>query len=185
MYHIKADKRCLQSAQLIAEGLQQCLKEKEFTKITITDIQRVSGVGRSTFYRLFDDMADVLAFQCDQYFQWVYQEYSKKGFHNMREFARQFFSYWMERIQLLEVIAGINRLDILYDCHLKHFEQLKPHILVPNLSQKADAYYIAVMTGIMVSILLCWVKNGKKETLDEIEHILKNVLGAYPKALEN
>ena len=61
MYHIKKDKRCQQSAQMIIEGLNQCLAEKEFAKITVSDIQRKTGVSRATFYRLFDDTSDVLA----------------------------------------------------------------------------------------------------------------------------
>lgn len=51
MYHIKEDKRAKASVELICDGLKRCLKEKSFESVTISDIQRVSGVSRSTFYR--------------------------------------------------------------------------------------------------------------------------------------
>ena len=54
MYHIKEDKRAKASVELICDGLKSCLKEKSFESVTISDIQRVSGVSRSTFYRNFD-----------------------------------------------------------------------------------------------------------------------------------
>ena len=54
MYHIKEDKRAQASVELICDGLKRCLKEKSFESVTISDIQRVSGVSRSTFYRNFD-----------------------------------------------------------------------------------------------------------------------------------
>ena len=54
MYHIKEDKRAKASVELICDGLKRCLKEKSFESVTISDIQRVSGVSRSTFYRNFD-----------------------------------------------------------------------------------------------------------------------------------
>lgn len=44
MYHIKEDKRAKASVELICDGLKRCLKEKSFESVTISDIQRVSGV---------------------------------------------------------------------------------------------------------------------------------------------
>ncbi len=69
MYHIKEDKRAKASVELICDGLKRCLKEKSFESVTISDIQRVSGVSRSTFYRNFDRMEDVLALMCDRVFE--------------------------------------------------------------------------------------------------------------------
>lgn len=69
MYHIKEDKRAQASVELICDGLKRCLKEKSFESVTISDIQRVSGVSRSTFYRNFDRMEDVLALMCDRVFE--------------------------------------------------------------------------------------------------------------------
>lgn len=69
MYHIKEDKRAQASVELICGGLKRCLKEKSFESVTISDIQRVSGVSRSTFYRNFDRMEDVLALMCDRVFE--------------------------------------------------------------------------------------------------------------------
>ena len=69
MYHIKEDKRAQASVELICGGLRRCLKEKSFESVTISDIQRVSGVSRSTFYRNFDRMEDVLALMCDRVFE--------------------------------------------------------------------------------------------------------------------
>ena len=65
MYHIKHDKRAQASTELICAGLLVCMKEKPFARITITDVQRASTVSRSTFYRNFDCLEDVLALLCD------------------------------------------------------------------------------------------------------------------------
>ena len=64
MYHIKNDKRARASTELICAGLLACMKEKPFARITITDVQRASTVSRSTFYRNFDCLEDVLALLC-------------------------------------------------------------------------------------------------------------------------
>ncbi len=58
MFHVKQEKRALASANLIYEGLCQCMTQKEFAQITIQDIQIASTVSRSTFYRHFDSLTD-------------------------------------------------------------------------------------------------------------------------------
>lgn len=60
MYHIKNDKRAEKSAKLICDAMLQLISTKSFSEITVSDIQRVSSVSRSTFYRCFDCLADVL-----------------------------------------------------------------------------------------------------------------------------
>ena len=76
MYHIKNDKRAQASSELICAGLLACMKEKPFARITITDVQHASTVSRSTFYRNFDCLEDVLALLCDRGFQAVFTEYN-------------------------------------------------------------------------------------------------------------
>ena len=46
MYHISNDKRAVQSADLIYNGLLQCLEKKSFDQITVTDVQKAVGLGR-------------------------------------------------------------------------------------------------------------------------------------------
>ena len=48
MYHIKQDKRAKASVELICVGLAECLREKPYDKISISDVQRASTVSRST-----------------------------------------------------------------------------------------------------------------------------------------
>lgn len=172
MYHIKKDKRCQQSAQMIIEGLNQCLAEKEFAKITVSDIQRKTGVSRATFYRLFDDTSDVLALQCDQCFDLIYQKCLKNGCVSIPVLLNQFLLLWMEHIQLLEVIMTINRSDIFFSCHMRHFEQLQQYAVEVDSQDYLDEYYIAISSGMMISVLLAWLKRGKRETAEEIRGIL-------------
>ncbi len=173
MYHIKKDKRCRQSAMLIAEALSQCLTEKEFSKVTVTDIQKKSGVSRATFYRLFDHITDILSFQCDQYFDSLYEKCFKNDYVSVQILLNQFLLLWMEHVDLLELIVGINRVDIFYDCHMRHFEQLQQNMFRPDSHGYLDEYYVAITSGMLISVLLLWVKRGKQETAEEIHAILR------------
>jgi AcrR family transcriptional regulator len=68
MYHIADDRRARRSASMVADGLMACLREKTLAKVRIADITGAAGVGRATFYRLFDGVDDVLRWRCDAVF---------------------------------------------------------------------------------------------------------------------
>lgn len=102
MYHIKQDKRAQTSVELICTGLKQCLREKSFENITISDIQRISGVSRSTFYRNFDRIEDVLALMCDR----VFEEAFSSGYANISESV---FRTWFRHADMIETVVSIGR----------------------------------------------------------------------------
>jgi len=56
MYHIKSDKRQMQSVNMLIDGLSLLLSEKPFEKITVKEVVEASKVGRTTFYRSFDEI---------------------------------------------------------------------------------------------------------------------------------
>ena len=115
MYHIKNDKRARASTELICAGLLACMKEKPFARITITDVQRASTVSRSTFYRNFDCLEDVLALLCDRGFQAVFSEYNALPPEQRGSRAKAVFQYWFRNSAVLEALVQIHRTDILFD----------------------------------------------------------------------
>jgi len=110
MYHIKNDRRARKSAELICLGLMACLEEKNFDEITVSDIQRASSVSRSTFYRSFDTLPDVLSLLCDQGFEEIFSgSYAPAREMPLKE---KVFSYWFEHSRILVELVRIHRTDI-------------------------------------------------------------------------
>ncbi|MBP3484576.1 MAG: TetR/AcrR family transcriptional regulator [Oscillospiraceae bacterium] len=165
MYHIKQDKRAKASVELICAGLMDCLSQKNFADITISDIQRSSTVSRSTFYRNFDCLEDVLSLMCDRVFEDAFS--SDSG-----EMRQEVFSAWFKNKKLIETIVQINRGDLL-------FESLRRSAVkfgrFPRLEQGSELYnyLISIIASTMMGIIVTWVESGKKE--DEAE--LKSVIG--------
>jgi AcrR family transcriptional regulator len=126
MYHIKNDKRAIKSAELVYSGLSDLIEKKSFDSITITDIQKASGVGRATFYRSFDNVNDVLYWQCSLHYQEVMTGYLEErakinGKEDPYAFMTYFFSYWMkgENSRILEQLIKTGHYDIIYRCHFE------------------------------------------------------------------
>ncbi|MBQ8510313.1 MAG: TetR/AcrR family transcriptional regulator [Clostridia bacterium] len=165
---MKPDKRSQRSAGLICDGLLRCLKRKSFTQITITDIQREAGVGRATFYRLFDNIHDVLVYLCDTTFG--EQLFSQRPAYDqsLEELFLSGIRYWMERQEVLDAIISCNRMDIVNNVFRKNAESVQT--LYPQLSIQPEqmAYICGMVTSLMVSVLQTWVEHGKRETPEEI-----------------
>lgn len=173
MYHISKDKRSKQSADLIYQGLLQCLAKKPFDQITVTDVQRASGVARTTIYRCFDNLSDILYWRCDLCFGEAL--HSVQSEHpNERDLMRGYFSYWMEHSDILKLLVDIDRQDVIYACHLKNAKALEQaHGTLPGLDETNARYFMAIRTGVTISILNAWLDGERKETAEELLAILE------------
>lgn len=178
-YHISDDKRTHRSAELIWQGLEACLAEKPFGQITVSDLQRASGVARTTFYRSFDNISDVLYWKCGERFAECFDSYrpdtaGADAYGGELDLARHFFSYWFAHPDIPELLITINRQDIIYASHLKAADSMVVRFgRVPGLNPTHGRYYMAIRTGIMISLLTAWLQGGRKETPDDMMGILE------------
>lgn len=182
MYHIKPDKRSQTSAKLIVDGLYQCLEEKAFSRVTITDIQKASSVGRATFYRLFDNLTDVLEYECDNVFRQMLEQHQEADvfpeavspFESLFTF---FMEYWMEHTRLLDALLDSQRIDIMNAVFMAHTDEIKA-ILVPdiNLTEQELDYFVSVATAAIFGIFYAWTARGRKETCGELIEALKRAI---------
>lgn len=176
MYHVKDDKRALVSAQMIYEGLMECLRTKKIEEITVKELVNASGVGRATFYRNFDSPIDVLHMKCDKCFEEVLSGYLAQ--YNKEQSGRSslldyFFSYWMERSDLLEALAAANRMDIITQCHFNHSDIITS-FFKPDMDMDSEdyIYFMSLRTGIATAMLSAWVRTGKTKTAQELSELL-------------
>ncbi len=175
MYRISNDERAKKSAKKIGNGLLCCIKNKSFTKITVTDIQKASNVGRATFYRLFDNITDVLSYLCDNVFEKVGQEYEKINKYDSKETSLRFIREWMDNKNLLKAIIDCNRMDFLYNSHAK-FIGKNIDFFFPNESIPKEQlnYLLMTMTACTSACLSAWFKNGAYETAEQLQDRLCN-----------
>ena len=185
MYHIKDDKRSKTSAALICEGLNQCLKEKTFSKITITDVQQASTVGRATFYRNFDSLADVLTYQCDLVFEQLFEIHEKKQTQSVDELMFFFIDSWMKQNILLEAIVSSNRTDILYDVYRSKTDKFKKQLSINIvMSEEQLDFLVAIATSCLAGILIVWIQHGKKESAKQLLKVVKNSIKIFSMSIQ-
>lgn len=157
MYHIKKDKRQQDSANRIYQSLRHILLKKELKDITITDIYNECGISRMTFYRLFDNINDVLAYKIHFFFE----EYKAKS-QNQTDKLLFFFEYWNNHRDLIRILNN-DALPIL----LSEFKE--------NENTSISSYKSSLKAAIMASILSNWsIRNGY-ESPKEMKKIINEL----------
>ena len=181
MYHIKADKRAEKSAELIYQALCKCMGEKSFAKITISDIEKISFVSRSTFYRHFDELIDVLYWKCDKCFAEVWSQYKPPQDEVQEDhFIKYYLNYWFKHSEILELLVLAERQDIIYASHENNLEIfLSKCREVFSLKENDYSYFAEIRFGIMMGILNGWIKGGKKESVNELLDILNRQIALF------
>ena len=169
MYHISNDKRTKKSAQLIWEGMEKCLLEKSLDKIRITDIYQKSFVSRATFYRLFDSLQDVIAYECDCIYLQLAENIKTSFFKTRQEIFLFLIEEWLKHEVLIKTLVENNMISIIYDTHMKNHELLKKIFLEDvSLSDREADYLVSVLANIIPAAVNIWYLHGKTETPEEI-----------------
>jgi len=182
MYHIKNDKRSIQSSEWIYTSLTALMLEKQHSDITITEVAERACVGRSTFYRNFDFLDDILLLKCDTCFNELYLyllEYYKTNSFSLNGskmlFLKPFLRYWYADSSIVEFLIIANRIDIFNNSFVNMFKSFLPYFINfhPSIGSNMD-YFIAVRSGVAISVLLKWINNGKNILPDDLADLIVN-----------
>lgn len=167
MYHIANDIRAKKSADLIIQGLEKCLKEKPLDKIKVIDIYNKTYVSRATFYRLFDNIYDVLSYQCDCLRDETIKSLENMNFKSKKEFAIHCLKLWLIHETLIKAIMENRLYGLLYDVHMRHKEDLLKLYSVESTDDERLSYIVSFI----VSILFCSYnvhQQNKEKTVEEL-----------------
>ena len=168
MYHIKNDKRCIKSAARIGEALRELLTEKPLSEITVTDIQKRSGTGRSTFYRLFDNTDDVLFYLVEGEFLDMVNDYREMDW---TDFTEHLIRSIMSESRVILTVTSSGKMHVISRALRNDLTQVAEadSYKFDNLSR----YMIAVFIGGCISLVTTWDETGREESVDELARMMR------------
>jgi len=186
MYHIKSDQRSQSSAAVIVRGLQECLKNTPLKAITVTDIHRVTGISRATFYRLFDTPEDVLIYQLDQMTEASADLYLTQQELSSAQLMEKTMALGLQNHDFLKALVVNGRHDLLFAYTERNFRKLDHHksIFPADMTKEERDYVIAHMSMSMVASLITWARNGQQETVKDIMRYQKRYLQVMGSLME-
>jgi len=179
MYHLTKNKKTHQSANLIFDALCTLMMKKDFSEITIKELVEQAGVGRATFYRLFDSLKDVLHYKCDVRFNELRESLknyrvseSLSGPIGSTLLLEPMLRFWYLDSIIIEIIIKANTIDVLHINLEALFEDLYDRLEDESSKKKNKDYFIALRTGILFNLLITWIKNKKNIPPDDLADII-------------
>lgn len=181
MYHIKDDQRSIRSSQMIYEGLVKLMDEMDFSTITVTDLVDAAEVGRTTFYRNFDEIEDVLRLRCDQVVEGLIdylQSYRQRHPDESRTtILKPILRYFYLHSELIELLVKAKRIYIFEEALLSRFEPFRPAFRTfYALEEDYLDYLIVLRISGIARILTHWIETGKKQAPDELAEKLSTII---------
>lgn len=168
MYHIANDLRAKKSAELICQGLEECLKEMPLNKIHIVDIYKKCFVSRATFYRLFDTIEDVFAYECDLIREDTMKAVKTAKFKNKNEEVLFCIKRWLKHETLIKAMIDNRLVGILYDSHMRNAESLKEFYAIYYESDTQFNCFLSLLISIIFAALSIYFKEKGKTSVEEV-----------------
>lgn len=158
---------------MIYEGLCLLIRRQPFASITVKELVEAAQVGRTTFYRNFDTIEDVLHMRCDQVFDGLLiylqayrqQQPSTSGVKLLKPVLRYFDTH----SELIEILLLAHRVDMLEESFRRLLQPFKPLFTAAYAVELAYVdYLLAIRIGGMTNALTHWITTGKQQSPDEL-----------------
>ena len=163
----KNNKRRKESQEKIAKAFIELLQSREIKDITVSDIIKMTGLNRSTFYANYLDIFDL----ADKV-----REELERDFSNL--FAD--YDYFNERSGALKMFQHIKENQIFYKTYFKLCYDEKHLISVydPKRAEQEQLsgnmkYHIEFFRNGLNAIIKLWLAGGCKESAEEMAEVLK------------
>lgn len=181
MYHIKNDKRSIQSSQMIYQALEALMQKRHFDDITITELINYAKVGRTTFYRSFDTIEDVLSMKCDEKFSefhvYLVNYYRSKDQEVIPPFTIPFLRFWYVNPKILKLIHQADQSNIIKTSFFKMISQLKNRTDFNSfIPENNKSYFVEIRFALFSAILNEWIRNDMDIAPDELAKSLSEGL---------
>lgn len=167
--------------QCIAEALLKLMQTKDIAHITITDIVKVAGVSRMTFYKYYETKTQVLS----DYLYEIVNEFKKQtasrtdiGSFNDYVHIRYSFEFFKDYSSFIHTLIQADLYSILINALNDYMDTQ----VLPNTHRsKYELYYYA---GALCNTYVKWIEGGMKETPEEIASVVSQYLEISKKAEE-
>lgn len=167
-----------QSGRMIERALFALMKEKDYARITVSEIVKRADISRRTFYRLYKEKDEVL--HC--YFGRLCWEYSRKisvlERYDIAQIAGEYFGFWYQYRNFLLLLhrSGLDGM-LYYEIGRVSVEIIKGRIDEDTRKKvRGIEYFAAYSTGGFSLLLQRWITMGMKETPEEYAKVVSEAL---------
>jgi len=154
-----------QSAKMIEDALFELMREKDFARITISEIAKRADVGRRTFYRLYTSKEEVLHAWFDKLCREYKDTYPPLARYDLNQIARDYFEFWYSYRDVLLLMHQCGLSEIIYGEISRVSEDIvKSRMGCERAEGEKDMRFFAYYSvGGFILLLRHWIEEGMEE----------------------
>lgn len=175
----KEDRRVRRTRNALGDALLALIQEKKFADITVQQVLDRAGVGRSTFYKHFQDKDDLFLSDLEDFFEAFstllirYKETSKRVAP-----VRELFSHVGENRNLHSALAAADKLQDFQEMAQEYFARGIAQRLQQLGSPSQSAATAQALAGSLLSLMTWWLRSGSKSSPEEMDDLYHRMVWA-------
>jgi AcrR family transcriptional regulator len=156
----------------ITLALLELIKTNNLPKLSISEVVKKAGVSRMAFYRNYESLEQVL----EEYYEPIYADiFNKIAFQpeheqKITDLTKFFHEYSGDFKRAIER----EYIQLLYKIFKSHIAQFYDKLVpFPDWTGARRSYWIDFMSAGVFEVWVMWIKNGQKESLEEMSALLR------------
>lgn len=158
----------LQSQKWLIDSLISLMSEKPFSKITVMDICKRADLSRQTFYNFFTDKEEMLRDYLRSQYIGELEKYKDNPRVTISELVSSFIFVLTENEKIFTYMLD-NDLEIIIAEEIAAcVDTFSEYFIIEEKKDSMLVYTKSLMTGAIGNIFVCWLKQEKRATQEEL-----------------
>lgn len=174
----KQDRRSQRTRHFLSEALVELIRERDYNKITVSDIIERANVGRSTFYAHYRNKDDLLVGELDRVIdvlsQGIHHESSDDGWFFP---SLGLFRHVGEEYELYKALVWSSGMDLM----IKHMQKSLSKRIEQGLQENGRKFDVPLsilanfVAGSFLTLLKWWLENKMIYSAEQMDGIFKKL----------
>ena len=165
------NKTAIASQAAIAEALIELMKDKPYSRISVSEICKRAGVSRQTFYSLFASKDNVISFILERKYCFRPQDHECcRSSMTLEDICRGYSQYITERRDMIVLLVRNDILYLLQDSLYSSFIDCEDYL--PGYPAQDRVYAADFLAGGLTGIARNYARPGTVTSQKHLEEIL-------------
>ena len=183
MYKLCKTEQSARRQRELELGLLEAMKTQRYEDISISELCGTLGIPRKTFYRYFDSKDGALYGLIDHTlmdYEGFNFGYLNSGKRTLQRELEQFFLFWLEKKNLLDVLhsSGLSGILIERAINFALTDTVMPRRFLPEDTEEMQKHITMFGVCGLLSMVLSWHVGGFTESTTRMARIAARLIGA-------
>lgn len=175
---VTMDRRIKYTKKVIKDTFLELLNKKEINKITVSEICKLADINRSTFYRYYLDVYDLLDQIQEEFIVELKKASDNDRDYTVSTFSKDLLAVFLKNKELVKIIFNKNNnlyflndiLEIAYEkCRIKWSTDIS------NIKEEDMEYASIFIFNGALGVINSWIQNDFDKDVEEISEIIEKL----------